>query len=180
MNTKIDNLINLFNTKGEENYFGENVSKKEHMIQCAVSAQEHMESEKVILACLLHDIGHLLEDDNMNGLGVVDHGNIGRIYLENMGLDKKICKLVGMHINAKKYLVSVDKSYYDKLSDASKKTLEYQGGKMNEDEINKFEKDLDMLDILSVRYHDDKGKKIDVKNLPELETFIPLIEKYMK
>ena len=44
--------------KGEENYFGENVSKKEHMIQCAVSAQEHMESEKVILACLLHDIGH--------------------------------------------------------------------------------------------------------------------------
>ncbi len=115
MNTKIDNLINLFNTKGEENYFGENVSKKEHMIQCAVSAQEHMKSEKVILACLLHDIGHLLEDDNMNGLGVVDHGNIGRIYLENMGLDKKICKLVGMHVNAKKYLVSVDKSYYDKL-----------------------------------------------------------------
>ena len=59
----------------------------------------------------------------------------------------------------KRYLVSIDESYYEKLSDASKKTLEYQGGKMNEEEINNFEKDLDMIEILGVRYHDDNGKK---------------------
>ena len=63
MNKNIIDLINLYNTKGQENYFGEVVSKKEHMIQSAVSAEEHMETEEVILACLLHDIGHLLENE---------------------------------------------------------------------------------------------------------------------
>ena len=75
--------------------------------------------------------------------------------------------------------LEVIESYYENLSDASKKTLEYQGGKMNEAEINEFEKDIDMIYILGVRYHDDNGKKIKVKNLPTIESFIPLIEKYL-
>ena len=179
MNKNITDLINLYNTKGQENYFGEVVSKKEHMIQSAVSAEEHMETEEVILACLLHDIGHLLENDDMNGLGVMDHGVVGSKYLEKIGMNKKVCKLVEKHVEAKRYMVSIYESYYEKLSDASKKTLEYQGGKMNEAEINEFEKDIDMIYILGVRYYDDKGKKIEVKNLPTIESFIPLIEKYL-
>lgn len=176
---KVEELIKLYNTVGNENYFGEVVSKKEHMIQAAVSAEEHIESEQLILACLLHDIGHLLEKDNMNGLGVMNHCTVGKQYLEKMGMNKKVCKLVEGHIAAKRYLVSIDESYYEKLSDASKKTLKYQGGKMNEEEINNFEKDLDMIEILGVRYHDDNGKKIKIKNLPTIESFIPLIQKYM-
>ena len=179
MNKNIEDLINLYNTVGNENYFGEVVSKREHMIQAAVSAQEHMESEQLILACLLHDIGHLLEKDDMGGLGVMNHGTVGKQYLEKIGMNKRICKLVESHVAAKRYLVSIDESYYEKLSDASKKTLEYQGGKMNEDEINSFEKDLDMLEILGVRYHDDNGKKIKIKDLPTIESFIPLIKKYI-
>ena len=180
MNKNIDELIKLYNTVGNENYFGEVVSKREHMIQAAVSAEEHIESEQLILACLLHDIGHLLEKDDMNGLGVKNHGTVGKQYLEKMGMNKRVCKLVESHIAAKRYLVSIDETYYEKLSEASKKTLEYQGGKMNEDEINNFEKDLDMIEILGVRYHDDNGKKIKIKNLPSIESFIPLIEKYIK
>ena len=179
MNQNIIDLINLYNTKGQENYFGEVVSKKEHMIQSAVSAEEHMETEEVILACLLHDIGHLLENDDMNGLGVMDHGVVGSKYLEKIGMNKKVCKLVEKHVAAKRYMVSIYESYYENLSDASKKTLEYQGGKMNEAEINEFEKDIDMIYILGVRYHDDNGKKIKIKNLPTIESFIPLIEKYL-
>ena len=56
------------------------------MIQAAVSAQEHMESEQLILACLLHDIGHLLEKDDMGGLGVKNHGTVGKQYLEKIGM----------------------------------------------------------------------------------------------
>ena len=37
----------------DKNYFGEVVSKREHMIQAAVSAEEHMESEQLILECFL-------------------------------------------------------------------------------------------------------------------------------
>ena len=118
----------------------------------------------------------------MEGLGVKNHGTVGKQYLEKMGMNKRVCKLVESHVGktAKRYLVSIDESYYEKLSEASKKTLEYQGGKMNEEEINNFEKDLDMIEILGVRYHDDNGKKIKIKNLPSIESFIPLIEKYIK
>ena len=179
MNKNIVELINLYNTKGNENYFGEVVSKREHMIQSAISAEKHIENEEVVLACLLHDIGHLLEKDDMNGLGVMDHGVVGSKYLEKIGMKKKICKLVEKHVEAKRYMVSIYESYYEKLSEASKKTLEYQGGKMNEKEINEFEKDIDMIEILGVRYHDDNGKKIKIKDLPTIESFIPLIKKYM-
>ena len=86
---KREELIKLYNTVGNENYFGEVVSKREHMIQSAVSAEEHIESEQLILACLLHDIGHLLEKDDMNGLGVKNHGTVGKQYLEKMGMNKK-------------------------------------------------------------------------------------------
>ena len=147
---KVEELIKLYNTVGNENYFGEVVSKREHMLQSAVSAEEHIESEQLILNCLLHDIGHLLEKDDMRGLGVKNHGTVGKQYLEKMGMNKRVCKLVESHVYAKRYLVSIDESYYEKLSEASKKTLEYQGGKMNEEEINNFEKDLDMIEILGV------------------------------
>ena len=36
VNNTIDCIINLYNTYGNEKYFGECVSKKEHMIQAAV------------------------------------------------------------------------------------------------------------------------------------------------
>ena len=84
------------------------------------------------------------------------------------------------HVAAKRYLVSIDESYYEKLSDASKKTLEYQGGKMNTIETEAFEKDVDIIEILGVRYHDDNGKKIKIKDLPTIESFMPLIKKYIK
>lgn len=180
MNKKVEDIIHLYNTSKAVNYFGEIVSKREHMIQTAILAQDNMESEQVILACLLHDIGHLLKNDDMNGLGVQNHGIIGKQYLEEMGMNKKVCKLVEKHIDAKRYLVSIDKTYYEKLSDVSNNKLEYQGGKMNVNEIETFEKDLDMLELLAIEYYDENGKKKKVKDLPPIESFIPLIKKYIK
>jgi 2-amino-1-hydroxyethylphosphonate dioxygenase (glycine-forming) len=95
-------------------------------------------------------------------------------------MNKKVCKLVEKHVDAKRYLVSTDETYYEKLSDASKKTLEYQGGKMDTKEIETFEGDIDMLNILGVRYYDENGKKIKVKDLPPIESFIPLLKKYIR
>lgn len=47
-------------------------------------------------------------------------------------------EIVKNHVNAKRYLVTKNPEYYDKLSEASKGTLVHQGGKMNEEEFNKF------------------------------------------
>ena len=105
----------------------------------------------------------------MNGLGVIEHGKVGADYL-NYNMDEKICILVEKHVNAKRYLVSNVHDYYDKLSDASKKTLEYQGGKMNSEEIKLFETLSCFHDILKVRNYDDIGKNIN-QTIPSIEKF---------
>ena len=56
--------------------------------------------------------------------------------------------------------------------------LEFQGGKMISDEMKLFENDSNFNDSLKVRNYDDIGKNVDT-NIPTLETFIPLINKYL-
>ena len=174
----VNKIIKLYNTKGNSEYFGEDVSKTEHMIQAAMAAKEHNEPDHVILACLLHDIGHFLGEDDMGGLGVADHGRVGANYLRELGMNENVCILVENHVLAKKYLVSKNPDYYNKLSEPSKKTLEFQGGKMNESEMLELEKNTNLEDILKIRHYDDIGKTVDVK-IPNIETFKNLIKKFM-
>jgi hypothetical protein len=37
-----------------------------------------------------------------------------------------------------------------------------------------------MIEILGVQYHNNNRHKIKIKNLPTIESFIPLIKKYIK
>lgn len=64
----MENIVKLYQTYGDTEYFGENVSKNTHMIQTAMAAKQNNEPDYLILACLLHYIGHFLDTDNINGL----------------------------------------------------------------------------------------------------------------
>ena len=174
----METILNLYNLYGNSEYFGEDVSKTTHMIQAIIAAQNNNEPDYLVLACLLHDIGHFLESDNMNGLGVIEHGKVGADFLRSLKMNEKVCSLVENHVLAKKYLVSKYDDYYDKLSEASKQTLEYQGGKMTNEQMRLFENMSNFSDSLKVRNYDDKGKNINT-TIPKLETFIPLINKYL-
>ena len=174
----MDKIIDLYKKYGDSEYLGENVSKTVHMIQAAYAAEQNSEPDYIILACLLHDIGHFLEDDNMNGLGVIEHGKDAGDYLRKLNMCEKVCILVENHVMAKKYLVSKNKEYYNRLSDASKATLEFQGGKMTELEMRKFEKNEHFHEILRIRYYDDNGKKISVE-IPKLNHYYNLINKFL-
>src|SRR3546814_12297345 len=66
--------------------------------------------------------------------------------------------LVAGHVTAKRYLTLKEPGYYDRLSEASKKTLEFQGGPMSEKEARDFESDPMMEACLKIRYWDDEGK----------------------
>jgi len=148
------------------------------MIQCAIEAQNNNEPEFIVLACLLHDIGHLLGNDDMNGLGVKDHDLLAYYYLNELGMNQRVCYLVKKHVDAKRYLVTIDSMNYHNLSYASKKTLEYQGNLMSDNELIEMEQDDEFLNILKVRKYDDMGKEKN-KEIPNIETFIPLIKKYL-
>ncbi len=174
----LSEIIDLYNNCGNDNYYGEKVSKTEHMIQCAVSAELAGEPDYIVVSCLLHDIGHFLAKDDTNGYGVADHGKVGYNYLRSMCVDRRVCNLVRKHTDAKRYLVTIDNKKYDQLSEASKRTLEFQGGKMNNDELRDMLSDPCLDDILKVRKYDDMGKRENV-TLPKIEAFIPLINKFL-
>ena len=82
--------------------------------------------------------------------------------------------LVGFHVKAKRYLISIRPEYSNNLSDASYKTLQYQGGKMNMDEIETFKNNKYFQDAIRIRYIDDYAKKTK----EELGDAIPDIDYY--
>ena len=56
----IDEIMNLFQQRGETAYHGEAISQTEHALQAAASAMQEGVPDELIVAALLHDVGHLL------------------------------------------------------------------------------------------------------------------------
>jgi phosphonate degradation associated HDIG domain protein len=169
-----DEILTLYKMYGNQDYIGEPVSQIEHMCQCAQLAESENYDYEVILAAFFHDIGHLcehiMEVDYMEDYGIVDHEKIGADYLKRKGFSKKITKLIGSHVGAKRYLTFKYPSYYEQLSAASKGTLNFQGGPMNEKEAKDFEKDGWFSLYITLRGWDEKAKREHVP-LPDLERY---------
>jgi 2-amino-1-hydroxyethylphosphonate dioxygenase (glycine-forming) len=119
----------------------------------------------VVLAAFFHDIGHICVMNNealsMNGYGVKSHEKIGADYLRQKGFSERVARLVESHVQAKRYLTFKDPAYYDMLSEASKKTLEFQGGVMSEQEAEAFENDPLFETSIHMRKWDEMAKEIN-------------------
>ena len=169
----VNEIFNLYKNYGEDDYIGEPVSQIEHMCQAADFAKEEGYDEEVILAAFSHDIGHFCfreSSDSMDGYGTIKHEKIGADYLRTKGFSERIAKLVENHVSAKRYLTFKNPNYFSKLSEASKKTLEFQGGIMTKEEAEKFEND-DLFELsIKMRMWDEAAKEIN-KPLPDIELF---------
>jgi phosphonate degradation associated HDIG domain protein len=170
----VDEIFSLYENHGNADYIGEPVSQLEHMCQAAELAEEEGHDDEVVLAAFFHDIGHLCEFimpvELMEGVGVLDHESIGQEYLVKKGFSERIAKLVKSHVEAKRFLTFKFPEYFEKLSDASKLTLQHQGGRMNAEEAEAFEAD-PMFDIyIKMRTWDDLSK-ITNKALPDLNRY---------
>ena len=179
----VNEIMDLYEKFGDENYDGEPVSQTSHMIQCAMEAMAGGEDEELVLGSFLHDIGHLLkhveQTEEMGSFGVVNHEGLGAKYLKEKGFSERICAMVENHVNAKRYLVAVDETYQSKLSEASLQTLQWQGGPMHEHEIILFEQHPFFDDIIKVRLWDEKAKQPGAVLL-QLSHFKTLISDHLK
>lgn len=167
-----DIIINIYKQYGSKDYIGENMTQIEHALQCAYYAKQKNYDKDIIIAALLHDIGHIIPQDNetMANLGVLRHENKGAEFLKKLNYSDKICSLVRNHVDAKRYLCTKNDSYTNKLSDASLKTIKYQGGLMTNKELLIFEQNKYFEESLQIRYLDDMGKQtgnIDYGNIDE-------------
>jgi len=170
----VDEIFSLYENYGAADYIGEPVSQIEHMCQAAQLAEAEGYDDEVILASFFHDIGHLCEHiyetKQMDGYGVMDHESLGSQYLREKGFSEKIARLVESHVPAKRYLTFKYPEYYNKLSEASKATLDKQGGRMDDAEARQFEADNLYLLFIKIREWDDKAK-IEKVPLPSLEIY---------
>jgi putative nucleotidyltransferase with HDIG domain len=194
----IKTLFQLLEAQGQGDYLGEQVTQLEHSLQCAhlaTQSPEHGTDFEVILAALLHDVGRFIPAaENIEKMitpdghyiGRQSHEALGETYLRELGFSEKVCKLVGAHVMAKRYLVATDKSYYDGLSETSKRTLEFQvcdlvllrlqyinnnqGGGYNADQVREAQHDSLLEAKLAVRRWDDLAKKPNCK-VPPLEAY---------
>lgn len=173
-----DEIMAYYENHGGEEYAGEKVTQLEHMVQAAELAEAQGYDEEVVLAAFLHDIGHICEarhgDNEMDGFGIKDHEEIGASFLLGKGFSKKIVRLVESHVEAKRYLTFKNPEYYQQLSDASKKTLDYQGGPMTREEAEAFET-YPLFDLIIQMRRWDEQAKIEQKPLPDLEKFRQMI-----
>lgn len=97
--------------------------------------------------------------NKMSNLGVENHKIVVYNYLKSKGFSEDVCNPVKLHVDSKRFLVGKDPEYHNMLSEASKKTLEYQGGKMNLNEITNFESEYEYKTALKIRKYDDMGKE---------------------
>lgn len=172
-----DEVLALYRARGSGAYFGERVSMTEHGLQAAHFAQTQGADATLIVAALLHDVGHLLESvpDAIEDWTHDAHHELSGARWLAQRFPAAVSEPVRLHVPAKRYLCATDPLYFSQLSPASVHTLQLQGGPMAADEVARFEAEPWYREAVRVRRWDDQGKVAGLKT-PALEDFVPLIE----
>jgi gamma-butyrobetaine dioxygenase len=172
----VDEIFDLFARRGGDAYFGEPVSQLEHALQTAWQAEYANAPESLIVAALLHDIGHLLhklpEDIADQGIDA-RHEKIGGGWLAKH-FSPAVAEPVKLHVTAKRYLCAVDAAYQARLSPASIQSLALQGGVMDAEAVQCFEQNNFYRDAIALRRWDDEAKIIGL-TVPPLEHYRTMI-----
>jgi predicted HD phosphohydrolase len=134
----VDEIVALFGEGGSGAYFGERVTQLQHALQSAHCAVQAHADDELVVAALLHDVGHLLGGNLHAEIGVIDHDSSCVEWLRTRGFSERLIALVSGHVAAKRYLVATRPEYRERLSEASTKTLALQGGAMSDEEAQAF------------------------------------------
>ena len=175
MNEVVDNLLDLLSTAGVEQYGEERVSQCEHALQCAFLA-EQAGAPALVSAALLHDVGHLIYNVSNRPAqhGIDDrHEELGACHLLG-AFGPAVAEPVRLHVAAKRYLCATDPVYFGRLSAASVRSLELQGGPFGAAEAAAFRARAYADDAIQIRLWDGAAKEPGLKT-PSLVHYRPLL-----
>jgi len=173
LNRTVAEIEALFAAHGGESY-GEGVTMLAHMLQAAALAESEGAGEALVIAALLHDVGHFLQPTD-DSFGYHKHDRSGGEWLAKR-FPPEVSEPVRLHVQAKRYLCAVETDYFAKLSPASVYTLSQQGGPMSTEEAGAFAASPHHQSAVRLRRWDDSGKVTGVtpRSLPQ---YLPLIAK---
>src|SRR5689334_17984691 len=128
--TSVDELLALL-AAGSGVYDEPDVDGLSHALQCgAILRREHSHDAELAVAGLVHDIADIAYPADHG-----DHARRGAVLIEPL-LGPRVARLVGAHVDAKRYLVATDPSYRAALSPRSTETLAEQGDAFDRDAID--------------------------------------------
>ena len=169
---QLSQLLEKYLLLGHRVYGIEPVSQLEHALQCASLAVDAQESNEMVSACLFHDVGHLLRPDDLSS--DAQHEISAANYLQKL-FGHAVIQPIKLHVDAKRYLCTIDSNYWGTLSQGSKHSLELQGGPFSKKECEEFFKLPYASEAIRLRQFDDLAKTPQ-KITPSFDDLIPMIE----
>lgn len=171
-------ILNGFELRGHQSY-GEAITQSQHMLQCAQKAAQAGEGETMIIAALLHDFGHLVEDAGDAAAHGIDaaHETLGAAYLSRY-FPASVTRPIALHVAAKRYLCLTEPGYQDQLSPASLLSLKLQGGPFTRQQAEIFEADAFSAEAIRLRRYDECGKTVGTAT-PGLAFYGPMLHRNM-
>ncbi len=148
---------------------GTPVSQLDHARQtAALLGHLHPDDEELVVAGLVHDIGHLLPGGTDEA-----HAETGARAVRG-ALGERVAGMVALHVGAKRYLVASEGGYGGVLAGDSVASLLRQGGAMTEDEAEDFLARPWAADALALRRADDRAK-VEGLDVPDLAHWAALL-----
>jgi phosphonate degradation associated HDIG domain protein len=170
----VDDIADLYAARGNLHY-GEGVTQAEHAAQCAALAEAGGGSPALIVAALLHDIGHLaLNPEEVTDFRHDDRHEIAGARALGPLFGEAVSRPVALHVSAKRYLCCVEPDYASALSRASQASLELQGGAFTPAEAQDFERLPHWREAVALRRYDDSGKRSDAAR-KTFADFLPIV-----
>jgi len=172
MSLSVEDIVELFASKGHAQYDGEPVTQLEHALQCAHLAEQAGADSALVSAALLHDLGHLLHDfgGTPTQAGLDDLHQYRCLPFLRPLFGAATLEPIRLHVNAKRFLCAREPAYQAALSPDSQRSLLLQGGVFDAAQADAFEALPFAMDAVRVRRWDDEAKAPDA-NMPDLAHF---------
>ncbi|WP_244816632.1 phosphonate degradation HD-domain oxygenase [Caballeronia sp. Lep1P3] len=160
MALSLDDIRHLFDTYGSMAYSGEPVTQLQHALQSASLAEEAGASRESTVAALLHDLGHLLnqQGETPSARGIDDmHQYFALPFLRPVFSDA-VLEPIRLHVDAKRCLCAIDPAYHARLSADSVRSLRLQGGVFDAGQARAFLAKPYAQEAIALRRWDDDAK----------------------
>lgn len=163
MSLAIEDIIDLFQSKGHAQYDGEPVTQLEHALQSAHLAEQDGADSALITAALLHDLGHLLHElgGTPTQQGLDDLHQYRCLPFLRPLFGPATLEPIRLHVDAKRYLCARTPGYLASLSPDSQRSLVLQGGVFSDVQAQAFAALPHAGDALRLRRWDDSAKSAD-------------------
>ena len=174
-NATMTAIEQAFRRRGQDHY-GEGVSQEQHALQAAWLAEQAGAPAALVVAALLHDIGHLLHElpEDIADQDIdTQHESLGSAWLSQY-FGRDVSEPVRLHVAAKRYLCAVEPGYLDCLSAASQQSLALQGGPLDAAAATAFRAEPAADAAVALRRWDDEAKVIGLAT-PGLDHFRGLV-----